>query len=107
MRILFINNSRIDFNKKKNNKIGGIEHCNIELAKQLTKLGYEANIASLINKKQQLQNIKNFPLDLVLSINLKKICDVAISSNFTKAFNNQKDIIRTKEEILTDILRID
>ena len=27
-------------------------------------------------------------------INLKKICDVAISSNFTKGFNNQKDIIK-------------
>ena len=26
--------------------------------------------------------------------NLKKICDVAISSNFTKGFNNQKDIIK-------------
>lgn len=72
MRILFINNSRIDFNKKKINKIGGIEHCNIELAEQLTKLGHEVNVASLVNKKQQFQNIKNFPLDFVLSINLKK-----------------------------------
>ena len=94
MRILFINNSRIDFNKKKINKIGGIEHCNIELAKQLTKLGHEVNVASLINKKQKFQNIKNLPLDFVLSTNLKKICDVAISSNFTKGFNNQKDIIK-------------
>jgi hypothetical protein len=70
MRILFINNSRIDFNKKKNNKIGGIEHCNIELAKQLTKLGYEANIASLINKKQQLQNIKKKCSSLLYRINI-------------------------------------
>ena len=60
MRILFINNSRIDFNKKKINKIGGIEHCNIELAKQLTKLGHEVNVASLINKKQQLQKIQKY-----------------------------------------------
>jgi glycosyltransferase involved in cell wall biosynthesis len=94
MRILFINNSIIDFNRKIINKIGGIEHCNIELAKQLTKLGHEVNIASLINKKQHFQNIKNLPLDFVLSINLKKICDVVISSNFSKGFDNQKDIIK-------------
>ena len=94
MRILFINNSIIDFNKKKINKNGGIEQCNIELAKQLTKLGHNVNVASLINKKQHYQNIKNLPLDFVLSINLKKICDVVISSNFSKGFDNQKDIIK-------------
>jgi glycosyltransferase involved in cell wall biosynthesis len=94
MRILFINNSLIDFNSKKINKIGGIEHCNIELAKQLSKLDHEVNIASLINKKQKFHNIKNFPIDFIFSINLKKVCDVAISSNFSKGFNNQKNIIK-------------
>jgi glycosyltransferase involved in cell wall biosynthesis len=94
MRILFINNSLIDFSRKKINKVGGIEHCNIELARQLNKLGHHVNIASLITKKQEFQNIINFPLEYVHSINLNKICDVAISSNFSKGFKNQKNIIK-------------
>jgi hypothetical protein len=54
MKLLFINNSLINLNNKYINKIGGIEHCNIELAKNLSKLGHDITIASKIKKKKKL-----------------------------------------------------
>ena len=53
MKLLFINNSLINLNTKYINKIGGIEHCNIELAKNLSKLGHDITIASKIEKKKK------------------------------------------------------
>jgi len=51
MKLLFINNSLIDFNNKNQNKNGGIEHCNIELAKRLSLFGHDVSLVSKVKKK--------------------------------------------------------
>ena len=53
MKLLFIINSLIDFNNKNQNRNGGIEHCNIELAKRLSLFGHDVSLVSKTKKKQK------------------------------------------------------
>ncbi len=53
MKLLFIINSLIDFNNKNQNKNGGIEHCNIELAKRLSLFGHDVSLVSKTKKNKK------------------------------------------------------
>ena len=93
MKLLFINNSLINLNNKNINKVGGIEHCNIELAQGLSRLGHEVTLVSKIKNKQKFKNITNLPFNYLTSIENNNLYDILISSNYSKAFKlKQKSI---------------
>jgi len=94
MKLLFINNSLINLNNKYINKIGGIEHCNIELAKNLSKLGHDITIASKIEKKKKISNITILPLNYLISLKNNNHYDIVVSSNHSEFFQFQKKIIK-------------
>ena len=93
MKLLFINNSLINLNNKNINKVGGIEHCNIELAKRLSRLGHEVTLVSKIKNKQKFNNITNLPFNYLTSIQNNNLYDIVVSSNYSQAFKfKQKSI---------------
>ena len=93
MKLLFINNSLINLNNKNINKVGGIEHCNIELAKGLSRLGHEVTLVSKIKNKQKVNNITNLPFNYLTSIQNNNLYDIVVSSNYSRAFKfKQKSI---------------
>ena len=93
MKLLFINNSLINLNNKNINKVGGIEHCNIELAQGLSRLGHEVTLVSKIKNKQKVNNITNFPFNYLTSIENNNLYDIVVSSNYSQAFKfKQKSI---------------
>jgi glycosyltransferase involved in cell wall biosynthesis len=94
MKLLFINNSLIDFNNKNQNKNGGIEHCNIELAKSLSKLGHDITLVSKIKNKQKISNITNLPLNSLNSFKSNNHYDIVVSSNHSEFFQFQKKTIK-------------
>ena len=51
MKIIFAVNSCISFKNSKINKLGGIEHSNLQLANNLIKLGLKVKLACKIKKK--------------------------------------------------------
>ncbi|MEY3435116.1 MAG: hypothetical protein RLZZ195_600, partial [Pseudomonadota bacterium] len=93
MKLLFINNSLINLNDKNINKVGGIEHCNIELAQGLSRLGHEVTLVSKIKNKQKVKNITNLPFNYLTSIENNNLYDIVVSSNYSQAFKfKQKSI---------------
>jgi glycosyltransferase involved in cell wall biosynthesis len=94
MKLLFINNSLIDFNNKNLNKIGGIEHCNIELAKRLSLFGHDISFVSKVKKKQKKFNIANLPFDYLNNEDFANPYDVIISSNYSRAFKSKQKSIQ-------------
>ena len=94
MKLLFINNSLINLNNKYINKIGGIEHCNIELAKNLSKLGHDITIASKIEEEKKISNISILPLNHLTSLKKNNHYDIVVSSNHSEFFQFQKKIIK-------------
>ena len=93
MKLLFINNSLINLNNKNINKVGGIEHCNIELAQSLSRLGQEVTLVSKIKKKQIVNNLTNLPFNYLTSIENKNLYDIVVSSNYSQVFKfKQKSI---------------
>jgi glycosyltransferase involved in cell wall biosynthesis len=93
MKLLFIINSLIDFNNKNQNKNGGIEHCNVELAKRLSLFGHGVSLVSKVKKKQKKFNIVNLPFDYLDRRDFGNAYDVIISSNYSRAFKyKQKSI---------------
>ena len=94
MKLLFINNSLIDFNNNNQNKNGGIEHCNIELAKRLSLSGHEVSLVSKVKKKQKKYNITNLPFDYLNKEDFSNPYDVIISSNYSKAFKAKQKSIK-------------
>ena len=93
MKLLFINNSLINLNSKNINKVGGIEHCNIELAQGLSRLGHEVTLVSKIKNKQKVKNITNLPFNYLTSIENNNLYDIVVSSNYSQAFKfKQKSI---------------
>ena len=93
MKLLFINNSLINLNNKNINKVGGIEHCNIELAQGLSRLGHEVTLVSKIKNKQKFNNITNLPFNYLTSIQNNNLYDIVVSSNYSQAFKfKQKSI---------------
>lgn len=93
MKLLFINNSLINLNNKNINKVGGIEHCNIELAQGLSRLGHEVTLVSRIKNKQKVKNITNLPFNYLTSIENNNLYDIVVSSNYSQAFKlKQKSI---------------
>ena len=93
MKLLFINNSLINLNNKNINKVGGIEHCNIELAQRLSRLGHEVTLVSNIKNKQKFNNITNLPFNYLTSIQNNNLYDIVVSSNYSRAFKfKQKSI---------------
>lgn len=94
MKLLFINNSLINLNSKYINKIGGIEHCNIELAKNLSKLGHDITIASKIEEEKKISNISILPLNHLTSLKKNNHYDIVVSSNHSEFFQFQKKIIK-------------
>jgi glycosyltransferase involved in cell wall biosynthesis len=93
MKLLFINNSLINLNNKNINKVGGIEHCNIELAQGLSRLGHEVTLVSKIKNKQKVKNITNLPFNYLTSIENNNLYDILVSSNYSQAFKlKQKSI---------------
>ena len=93
MKLLFINNSLINLNNKNINKVGGIEHCNIELAQGLSRLGHEVTLVSKIKNKQKVKNITNLPFNYLTSIENNNLYDIVVSSNYSQAFKlKQKSI---------------
>ena len=93
MKLLFINNSLINLNNKNINKVGGIEHCNIELAQGLSRLGHEVTLVSKIKNKQKVNNITNLPFNYLTSIENNNLYDIVVSSNYSQAFKfKQKSI---------------
>jgi len=93
MKLLFINNSLIDFNNKNQNKNGGIEHCNIELAKRLSLFGHDVSLVSKTKKKQKKFNIVNLPFDYLDRNDFGNAYDVIIGSNYSRAFKFKKKSI--------------
>jgi len=94
MKLLFINNSLIDFNYKNQNKNGGIELCNIELAKRLSLFGHDISLVSKIRKKQKKYNIVNFPFDYLKQRDFNNTYDVIISSNYSQVFKSEQKSIK-------------
>jgi len=93
MKLLFINNSLINLNNKNINKVGGIEHCNIELAQSLSRIGQEVTLVSKIKNKQIINNITNLPLNYLTSIENNNLYDIVVSSNYSQVFKfKQKSI---------------
>jgi len=93
MKLLFINNSLIDFNNQNLNKNGGIEHCNVELAKRLSLFGHDVSLVSKVKKKQKKFNIVNLPFNYLDRSDFGNAYDVIISSNYSRAFKyKQKSI---------------
>ena len=93
MKLLFINNSLINLNNKNINKVGGIEHCNIELAQGLSRLGHEVTLVSKIKNKQKVKSITNLPFNYLTSIENNNLYDIVVSSNYSQAFKfKQKSI---------------
>ena len=93
MKLLFINNSLINLNNKNINKVGGIEHCNIELAQGLSRLGHEVTLVSKIKNNQKVSNITNLPFNYLTSIENNNLYDIVVSSNYSQAFKfTQKSI---------------
>ena len=93
MKLLFINNSLINLNNKNINKVGGIEHCNIELAQGLSRLGHEVTLVSKIKNKQKVNNITNLPFNYLTSIENNNLYNIVVSSNYSQAFKfKQKSI---------------
>ncbi len=93
MKLLFINNSLINLNNKNINKVGGIEHCNIELAQGLSRLGHKVTLVSKIKNKQKVKNITNLPFNYLTSIENNNLYDIVVSSNYSQAFKfKQKSI---------------
>ena len=93
MKLLFINNSLINLNNKNINKVGGIEHCNIELAQSLSRLGQEVTLVSKIKNKQIVNNLTNLPFNYLTSIENKNLYDIVVSSNYSQVFKfKQKSI---------------
>ena len=93
MKLLFINNSLINLNNKNINKVGGIEHCNIELAQGLSRLGHEVTLVSKIRNKQKFNNITNLPFNYLTSIQNNNLYDILVSSNYSQVFKfKQKSI---------------
>ena len=93
MKLLFINNSLINLNNKNINKVGGIEHCNIELAQSLSRLGQEVTLVSKIKNKQIVNNITNLPFNYLTSIENNNLYDIVVSSNYSQVFKfKQKSI---------------
>ena len=58
MRILFINNSKIDFNKKKNNKIGGIEGKQVDILKDLSAISERLKMTETLEDAYQKSTSK-------------------------------------------------
>ena len=94
MKLLFINNSLINLNNKSINKVGGIEHCNIELAQGLSRLGHEVTLVSKIKNKQKVSNITNLPFNYLTSIENNNRYDIVISSNYSRAFKYKQKSIK-------------
>ena len=94
MKLLFINNSLINLNNKNINKVGGIEHCNIELVKGLSRLGHEVTLVSKIKNKQKVNNITNLPLNYLTSIENNNFYDIVVSSNHSEFFQFQNKSIK-------------
>ena len=94
MKLLFINNSLINLNNKNINKVGGIEHCNIELAQGLSRLGHEVTLVSKIKNKQKFNNITNLPFNYLTSIQNNNLYDIVISSNYSQAFKYKQKSIK-------------
>lgn len=93
MKLLFINNSLINLNNKNINKVGGIEHCNIELAQGLSGLGHEVTLVSKIKNKQKVNNITNLPFNYLTLIQDNNLYDIVVSSNYSQVFKfKQKSI---------------
>ena len=93
MKLLFINNSLINLNNKNINKVGGIEHCNIELAQSLSRLGQEVTLVSKIKNKQIVNNLTKIPFNYLTSIENKNLYDIVVSSNYSQVFKfKQKSI---------------
>jgi glycosyltransferase involved in cell wall biosynthesis len=93
MKLLFINNSLINLNNKNINKVGGIEHCNIELAQSLSRLGQEVTLVSKIKNKQIVNNLTNLPFNYLTSIENNNLYDIVVSSNYSQVFKfKQKSI---------------
>ena len=90
MKVLFISNSLANLNNININKIGGIEHCNIELAKSLSKLGHDITLVSNIKNNQKISNISNLPLNHLTSFKSNKHYDIIVSSNHSEFFQFQK-----------------
>ena len=57
MKIIFAVNNCINFKNSKINKLGGIEHGNLQLANNLLKLGLDVKLACIIKKKKK--NMEN------------------------------------------------
>jgi len=94
MKLLFINNSLINLNNKNINKNGGIEHCNIEVAKKLSLFGYDVSLVSKIKKKQKKFNITNLPFNFLNREHFTNGFDVIISSNYSQAFKSKQKSIK-------------
>ena len=93
MKLLFIINSLIDFNNKNQNKNGGIEHCNIELAKRLSLFGHDVSLVSKTKKKQKKFNIVNLPFDYLDRSDFNNAYDIIIGSNYSRAFKFKQKTI--------------
>ena len=94
MKLLFINNSLINLNNKNINKVGGIEHCNIELAQSLSRLGQEVTLVSKIKNKQIVNNLTNLPFNYLTSIENNNLYDIVVSSNYSQFFKFKQNSIK-------------
>lgn len=94
MKIIFAVNSCISFKNSKINKLGGIEHSNLQLANNLIKLGLNVKLACKIKKKTKYGRLNIIPINYLLSKNLSQFCDVLISSNTNKYFYKNNKIIK-------------
>ena len=92
MRIIFALNTHINFKKSEINKIGGIEHCNFQLAYNLMKLGLDVKLACKIKNEFKYGKLSIIPINNLLSKNLSESCDFLICSNTSKFFYKQKKV---------------
>ena len=62
MKIIFAVNNCINFKNSKINKLGGIEHGNLQLANNLLKLGLDVKLACIIKKKKKYGKLNIIPI---------------------------------------------
>jgi glycosyltransferase involved in cell wall biosynthesis len=94
MKIILAVNSRINFKNSQIAKIGGIEHCNLELAHNLIKLGLDVKLACKIKREIKYRNLNIIPINYLLLKDYYKSCDFLISSNTSRFFYKQKKVTK-------------
>lgn len=96
MNILLNCPLKFDLKSQYNNKLGGIESLNIELAKILNKKKFNVTISSECKKEIKINKILNLPINTIIKKRNKFNFDYIISSNDAKIFKyfrNVKKII--------------